>query len=129
MDAIYLLFGLDINDHVVLGRRGRNQLDLLPATLLDFLPQLLDIKAEALHCHLPCPGVHFHLFNPCQQYMAQYSQSYTHARVHAPVSIHARPPIIMHAQATIILPSNKQTSSAVARYCLLQHAKTHLGTR
>jgi hypothetical protein len=29
----------------------------------------------------------------------------------------------MHAQATIILPSNKQTSSAVARYCLLQHAK------
>lgn len=69
MEAIYLLFGLDINDHVVLGRRGRNQLDLLPATLLDFLPQLLDVEAEALHCHLPGPGVHFHLFNPCQQYI------------------------------------------------------------
>lgn len=65
IDAIYLLLFLDLNDDVVLFGRN-NQLDLLPATLLDFLPELLDVEADALHCHLPCLSVQLHLLNPCR---------------------------------------------------------------
>ena len=63
---LYLLLGLDLDDDVLLIGRN-NQLDLLPATLLDLRPELLDVEGEALHCHLPCPGVHLHLLNPCRR--------------------------------------------------------------